>query len=463
MLFYDLRFSLFFVPVLVIHYLLCHFGRREMKNFFLLLASLFFYYTFDLKFLFVLFYVIVINYVSIFLLARKKNKRKKILFFDIVLSLAPLIYFKYTNFIINDVLGVKEQVFGKIILPVGISFFIFQTLSYSIDVYREKENECPSFVDFALYTSFFPTILSGPIERARTLMPQIKTAQVFSFQNLLSGFQLFLWGLFEKIVVADRLSKYVDCIYSDPCIYGTSSILLATIFYGVQIYCDFAGYSNMAIGVGRMLGFEISKNFNFPYFSTTIRSFWRKWHMSLTSWFTEYVYISLGGNRVKESRWIANILIVFLLSGLWHGAAWTFVIWGSIHGFYQIIEHYVVKKKEFSTWWEKMLSWLFMFLIVNFAWMFFRADNIENLWTLIRSLQNISIPLFTYYATQWIFMWGVLLVFLLFEVLMYKRYICVIEMTDSPFSVINLTFLITCMLMVSLFGTNGASFVYFQF
>lgn len=219
----------------------------------------------------------------------------------------------------------------------------------------------------------------------------------------------------------------------------------------------------MAIGIGRMLGFDIRKNFDFPYFATSIRSFWKKWHISLTSWFTEYLYISLGGNRVKEWRWIINILIVFLVSGIWHGAAWTFIIWGLIHGIFQIIEHYTIGKKEYKNHLIRFSQGCLLFIIVTIAFTFFRADNINHAITILSSFKNIEIPLFTMFATQWMLMWGVLFVFTIFEILLYKRYIKIIEPGDNPFLWSNLIFWISCISMITLLGKSGASFVYFQF
>lgn len=465
MLFNDLNFIYYLLPTLVLFYLINRTQRIGLKNSFLLAVSYLFYGLFESKFLFVLMYITLINYITIILLGKSNNsnKRKCLIISNIILSLIPLVFFKYTYFILNDVLGMQGEIIGKIALPVGISFYTFQALSYTIDIYRGKEKELPTLLNFALYTSFFPTVLSGPIERARTLMPQIKNLQRWNFSRFINGIQLFCWGLVQKIVVADRISEYVGYVYEHPSMYGTTTIILAASLYSIQIYCDFAGYSNMAIGVGRMLGFDIRKNFDFPYFTTSIRSFWKKWHISLTSWFTEYLYISLGGNRVKEYRWVINILIVFLVSGIWHGSAWTFIIWGLIHGIYQIIEHYTINKKEIKNHFIRFTQGCLLFIVVTIAWTFFRANNIDHAITVLSSLKNIEIPLFTMFATQWMLMWGVLFVFIISELLLYKRYIKIIETGDNPFLWNNLIFWISCVSMITLLGKSGASFVYFQF
>ena len=461
MLFNDLKFIYFFIPVLIIFHSLNLTKKKWIKNIFLLAASYLFYGLFEPRFLLVLIYITIINYSTIHLLSNKKNKQ--ILTLGIILSLLPLVFFKYTYFLLNDVLGIESEVFGKIILPVGISFFTFQALSYTIDIYRQKENIIPSLLDFSLYTAFFPTILSGPIERARTLMPQIKSLQHYNFNLILNGTQLFIWGIFQKIVVADRISEYVGYVYTSPKNYGTTTILFAIFLYSVQIYCDFAGYSNMAIGIGRMLGFNIRKNFNFPYFSTSIRNFWKKWHISLTSWLTEYVYFSLGGNRVKEWRWMLNILIVFLVSGIWHGAAWTFIVWGGIHGIYQIIEHYILGKTELKHSLSKIVAGSTLCTIVSFAWVFFRANSIEQAWDVLSSLGNLNIPLFTMFTTQFFLMLFVLFIWFIIELTIYKHIIKITESNDNPFTWTNLIFMSLTTLIICSLGTSGTSFVYFQF
>lgn len=459
MLFNDIKFIYFFVPVLVIFYLLNMKSRKWIKNIFLLFASYLFYGLFEAKFLLVLIFITVVNYAVI----RLVHRSKKFIAIGVVLSLLPLAFFKYTYFLLNDVLGIKDHILGGIALPVGISFFTFQALSYTIDIYRGKETELPSFLNFSLYTAFFPTVLSGPIERARTLMPQIRSRQQWDLMLVLNGLQLFIWGLFQKIVVADRITEYIGYVYEHPETYGTTTIILAMSLYSIQIYCDFAGYSNMAIGVGRMMGFDIRKNFDFPYFSTSIRSFWKKWHISLTSWLTEYVYFSLGGNRVKEWRWIFNILIVFLLSGIWHGAAWTFIIWGLIHAIYQVIEHYVLGKKEFNSIMTRIASGAFLFCLVSVAFVFFRADSLDKALLVLSSLRNYDIPLFTMFATQFSLLLFVLVLWFVFELMQFARKVKVSELNDNPFGWINLSFMISTALCVSLLGKGGATFVYFQF
>lgn len=463
MLFNDLKFISFFIPVLIIFYLLNMTKNKNIKNMFLLAASYVFYAMFDAKFLLVLLYVTMVNFLAIKRMMGSKHK-KTIVTAGIVLSLLPLAFFKYTYFILNDLLGIEGQVFGKIALPVGISFFTFQALSYTIDIYREKESEQPSLLNFSLYTAFFPTILSGPIERGRSLMPQIKSLQTWNLNLVMNGLQLFLWGLFLKIVVADRLTTYVNSVYAFPQMYGCNTIILAVILYSVQIYCDFAGYSNMAIGIGRMLGFNIRKNFNFPYFSTSLNNFWKKWHISLTSWLTEYVYFSLGGNRVKEWRWVLNITIVFLVSGIWHGAALTYIIWGLINGIYQIIEHYTIGKKTYNNKLVNTTLGIIVFCVFSISLLFFRAENITHALTILTCMFNSWEPLYLGSAASiFIMMLITLLIGLAFELLLYYRKVTITESTDDAFRIGNLAFMVSMVLLITLIGQSGASFVYFQF
>lgn len=463
MLFNDLNFILFFVPVLVIFYLLNKTGNKIVKNIFLLTASYIFYAMFDAKFLLVLLYVTMVNFLTI-----KKmmvsEERKAIVTIGIVLSLLPLAFFKYTYFILNDLLGIEGQVLGKISLPIGISFFTFQALSYTIDIYRRKETENPSLLNFMLYTAFFPTILSGPIERGRSLIPQIKSLQTWNLNLVVNGLQLFLWGLFMKIVVADRLATYVSSVYAFPQMYGCNTVIFAVILYSIQIYCDFAGYSNMAIGIGRMLGFDLRKNFNFPYFSTSLNEFWKRWHISLTSWLTEYVYFSLGGNRVKEWRWILNIIIVFFVSGIWHGAALTYIIWGLINGVYQIVEHYTIGKRTYSNKFVNIGMGLIVFMVFSISLLFFRADNITHALTILSCVFSPGEPLYLGSAVSiFVMMLLSLAIGLMFEFLLYYRKVTITESNDDAFRSSNLTFMVSMVLLITLIGQSGASFVYFQF
>ena len=318
MFFNSPEYVAFFAIVFVCFILTNKLKTLPLRNVLLLLASCYFYAQLHVWFVLLLLYTTTVNYICGRWIERCQScghGAKSAVGVAIVLSLAILIVFKYAY--IYD---------SSILLPVGLSFFTFQALTYSIDIYRRKIVAEKNPLNVALFIAFFPTLLSGPIERARNLMPQLKQPTMINWDSITSGAGLFVWGMFKKVVIADRLADYVNIAYINPESQSGSTLALAAIFYSFQIYCDFSGYADMAIGSGKILGFKIMENFNFPYCVNTIKEFWRRWHISLTSWFTEYVYISMGGNRVSHIRWLLNISTVFLLSGIWHGATWSFII-----------------------------------------------------------------------------------------------------------------------------------------
>ena len=306
-------------------------------------------------------------------------------------------FFKYYNFFVDSFASLSAS-FGlqpnlttlHIILPIGISFYTFQSLSYSIDIYRGKIQPTNNFISFMAFVSFFPQLVAGPIQRASDLLPQFLKARTFKRDQLVSGFRYILYGLFKKMVIADRLAYFVDRIYDSPERFDGTVLLTATFMFGFQIYCDFSGYSDIAIGSARLLGFDLTQNFKTPYLTRSFRDFWRRWHISLSTWFRDYVYIPLGGNQVSQSRWIFNILLTFTLSGLWHGASLTFIIWGFLHGFFLVSEHYISKivtlPKSFS-W----IGFITTFVMVNLAWVFFRAHTFEQSMFILSSFKNLNL------------------------------------------------------------------------
>jgi D-alanyl-lipoteichoic acid acyltransferase DltB (MBOAT superfamily) len=313
-----------------------------------------------------------------------------------LINLGMLGFFKYYNFFVDSFASLSTN-FGlqpnlktlHIILPIGISFYTFQSLSYSIDIYRGKIQPTNNFISFMAFVSFFPQLVAGPIQRASELLPQFLKARTFKSDRLISGFRFILYGLFKKMVIADRLAYFVDRIYDSPERFDGMVLLAATFMFGFQIYCDFSGYSDIAIGSARLLGFDLTQNFKTPYLSNSFRDFWRRWHISLSTWFRDYVYIPLGGNRVSQSRWIFNILLTFTLSGLWHGASLTFIIWGFLHGFFLVSEHYISKvitlPKSFS-W----IGFITTFVMVNLAWVFFRAHTFDQSMFIFSSFGNLN-------------------------------------------------------------------------
>ena len=395
MLFNSLTYAIFLPIVFAIYWSL--WNNYKWQNIFLLLASYVFYTWWDWRFLGLLVGMSLITW----LVGRKianapegggrcQFVKKLLLVSIIVLDLIVLGVFKYYNFFVNsfaDLFSLQDSIHSlKIVLPLGISFFTFQAISYVVDVYRNKI-ATTSLVDCLLYIGFFPKLLAGPIERPTNLIPQIQKSRVFEYDLAVDGCRQMLWGLFKKVVIADNCALYVNQVYSDYSSQSGSTLLLAAILYTIQIYGDFSGYSDMAIGSAKLLGFRFRDNFLFPYFSRNMNEFWRRWHISLNTWFVDYVYIPLGGSRDGKWHTIRNIMIVFLLSGLWHGADWSFVAWGAYHGLLLVLlillnrntkyEHVVAYDKILPTFFE-LGQMLLVFVLATFGWMMFRADNMSQ-------------------------------------------------------------------------------------
>ncbi len=341
-------------------------------------------------------FTIVIDYFAgIFIEQASGKRRKTFLILSLVANIGVLAIFKYYNFINLNFSHLLESFslsnpipYLSILLPIGLSFHTFQAMSYTIEVYRGNQKAERHFGIYALYVMFYPQLVAGPIERPQNLLPQFRINHDFDYDRVTSGLRLFAWGLFKKVVIADRLALVVDTVYSNPQEYNSMSLIIATVFFSFQIFCDFSGYSDMALGTARVMGFKLMKNFDRPYQSKSISEFWKRWHISLSSWFRDYLYISLGGNKVKISRWYLNLFIVFLVSGLWHGANWTFVIWGALHGFYLV---FALMTKDFREKFNKFflldslpfVSVLTTFILVAFAWVFFRADTVNSAFYII--------------------------------------------------------------------------------
>ena len=319
------------------------------------------------------------------------GKRKRLIWLFAFLGLLPLLIFKYYNFINNSLtdglaaIGLKFSMPGlNWAVPVGISFFTFQAVGYMLDVYHQRVKAEKNLLDYVLFVSFFPQVTSGPISTAEDLMPQIKATHKFDYEQGKQGLKQLLWGMFIKLVIADRLGLFVDTVYANYIHYNGTTCFLASVFYTLQIYCDFAGYSLMAIGIARTLGFNLIDNFRRPYLATSITDFWKRWHISLTRWLTRQVYIPMGGSRCSKPRTYWNIFVTFLVSGIWHGANWTFIVWGCMHGIIQIIEKALGwQKYEGNNWAVKAVRICVTFLLVNFAWVFFRMPDIASASTVV--------------------------------------------------------------------------------
>ena len=400
MLFNSIEFAFFFPLVTVLFFLLSHRYRWLL----LLLASCFFYMFFKPEYILILFFTIVIDYFAGIWIAKEKNKRKRklLLILSIAANVGVLAFFKYFNFLaenINYLLNAPpEQQYIpllNIILPIGLSFHTFQAMSYTIEVYRSNQEPEKHFGIYALYVMFYPQLVAGPIERPQHILHQFYEKKLFNYENMRRGLILIAWGLVKKVVIADRLALFVNQVYSEPSGYQGIPLIIATIFFAFQIFCDFSGYSDIAIGTAKCMGYDLMTNFDRPYMSRSIGEFWRRWHISLSTWFRDYVYISIGGNKVSKFRWYVNILIVFVLSGIWHGANWTFVIWGLLHGVFLVTENKFYQRfpnlKTVSGWLGILLQRTIVFILVMLAWIFFRSSDVSQAFYILQNF-FINIP-----------------------------------------------------------------------
>lgn len=379
MLFNSLQFLIFFPVVTVLYFLF----PQDKKWILLLIASAIFYMAFIPQYILILIVLIFVDYfAAIWIESAKGAKRKLALLLSIAANVGILSVFKYFNFFsanidqILAVLGINVRVpYLSIILPLGLSFHVFQSMSYTIEVYKKKVKTERHLGIYALYVMFYPQLVAGPIERPYGLLPQLHEEHKFDANRVFNGLKLMLWGFFKKVVIADRLAIIVNIVYASPASYSGMELLLATYFFAIQILCDFAGYSDIATGAALVMGMNLRQNFNNPYISSSVSEFWTRWHMSLSTWFRDYVYIPLGGNRVSKIRWCFNIMVVFLVSGLWHGADWKFVLWGALHGVFVIAGSFLSKKIKKV---NKFVSIFLTFNLVSLAWVFFRAQSISD-------------------------------------------------------------------------------------
>ncbi len=368
---------------------------------FLLVVSYILYLNWKPIYVLILLGVTLTTYLSALQIERKRMNARWIMIVGVMLGLLPLFFFKYFIFINEQVyellslVGLRYELQGlNWAVPVGISFFTFQSIGYVWDVYYKKMRAEQDFLTYALFISFFPSILSGPINKASLVIPQLKKLRpYFDYAKAVEGLRMILWGMFMKVVVADRMGLYVDTVLPNYMNYTGVTCFAASLFYSIQIYGDFAGYSLMAIGVGKMLGFELTENFRRPYFAVSVTDFWRRWHISLSTWLKDYIYIPLGGSRCSKLRNYWNILVTFLVSGIWHGANWTFVVWGLCHGLFQIVEKLLGQQNCKYDWLGKSIKIVITFLLINFAWIFFRMPTLTDAFSLIKRIFDISLPM----------------------------------------------------------------------
>lgn len=498
MLFNSIDFLIFLPIVLVIYYII----PMKYKHIWLLISSYYFYMCWNAKYVLLIFVSTVITYLSGILIDKvektwsdvdKLGKYKKlILAISFVSNLGILFYFKYINFTLDIVTRILSKVnismnvpVFDVILPVGISFYTFQALSYSVDVYRGEVAPEHDFFRYALFVSFFPQLVAGPIERSKNLLTQLREPRKFDFGYAFDGIILMLWGFFLKIVLADRIAIFVDTVYGDCEHYQGIYLIVATVLFAVQIYCDFSGYSSIAMGTAKLLGIELMDNFNAPYISTSVADFWRRWHISLTSWFKDYLYIPLGGSKKGILRKYLNKMIVFMLSGLWHGAQLTFVVWGAINGLYQVIGEILmpIREKVSNALGVNrdsegfcVLRAIVTFTMIDFSWIFFRADslgravyiiksifNAENIWTLFDgSLYNCGLD-----DKNFRLMVIAVMILLIADILKRKG-IRVREIILRQDGYIKCLVVSLSILMIMVFGKygpayNAVNFIYFQF
>jgi alginate O-acetyltransferase complex protein AlgI len=487
MLFNSMPFLFFFAIVVAVYFVIPYRFRWIL----LLSASYYFYISWKPAYVILIAMTTLVTYYTGIRMGKitAKSKRKIMLILSLFFNLGFLFVFKYYNFF-NDSLRVIFQHFNlfygspalNVLLPIGISFYIFKNLSYAIDVYRGEQSPEKRLGYYAVYVAFFPQLLAGPIERATRFLPQLYERFGFDYQRVTQGLKLMLWGLFQKMVIADNLAPLVDSVYNDPMHHHGISLLLATLFFAFQIYCDFAGYSDMAIGAAQVMGFTTMDNFNRPYFSKSIPEFWRRWHISLSTWFRDYLYIPMGGNRVSIPRWYFNLFIVLLICGLWHGANWTFIVWGGLHGIYLVFStasQNIREKIHKAIGLDRVprlhayLKVTVTFLLVCFAWIFFRANSLTDALYIVLHLFagwkdifrfNIfnSIPSWEPFRLELVIAVASIGVLILVHLL--QRRGSVVQILSQKPTWVRWSVYYSIILSILLFGNFGSKqFIYFQF
>ncbi|SMC96085.1 MBOAT family O-acyltransferase [Pedobacter africanus] len=477
MLFNSINFAIFLPIVFVLYWFVTN-KNLKAQNILLLVSSYFFYACWDWRFLFLLVFSTALDYYTGLKIASSEKKSMKKFWFwlSITVNLGFLGVFKYYNFFISsfaEAVGQLGMSFNpwtlKVILPVGISFYTFHGLSYVIDIYKERIKPEKDFVDYSVFVSFFPLLVAGPIERATHLLPQIQKKRSFDYARAIDGLRQILWGLFKKVVIADRSAEYVNQIFNHHTDYSGSTHILGAIFFAFQIYCDFSGYSDIALGTARLFGIELLRNFSFPYFSRDIAEFWRRWHISLSTWFRDYLYIPLGGSKGGMWLKIRNTFIIFLVSGFWHGANWTFIIWGFLNALYimpSIIFNtnrnhldIVAQGKIFPTT-REFIAMVITFGLTVFAWIFFRAESVEAAFTYIGEIFSPS--LFTVPYVKPLLL-ALALVFLIVEWLGREGQYALAHFGTSWPRPLRWATYYAILIAIFLFAGGEQQFIYFQF
>lgn len=487
MLFNSLDFAIF-LPIVFVLYWFTFKKSIEIQNSFLLVSSYVFYGWWDWRFLILIFSSSIIDYFigKRINITNKIVVKKILLASTITINIGFLCFFKYFNFFIAN-FTTAFAFFGNnispyslnIILPVGISFYTFQTLSYSIDVYRKKIEASKDLISFLSFVSFFPQLVAGPIERASNLLPQFSKKRVFVYQNAVNGMQQILWGLFKKMVIADNCAIYVNEIFNNYSSQNGSTLVLGAVLFAFQIYGDFSGYSDIAIGVSKLFGFKLKINFNFPYFSRDIAEFWRRWHISLSTWFRDYLYIPLGGSKGSKWKQVRNVFIIFIVSGFWHGANWTFIVWGLINALFFIPLllskrnrnnlNNVAESSNIPTY-KEFLNIITTFIVTTFAWVFFRAENLNHAFKYFKKMFDISFfalpKIFETSTGLFIFpkkLLFLIFVFVIIEWVGRKGEFAIAPVCKRLNFFLRYTFYVTLIISIYWFSNNSHEFIYFQF
>lgn len=480
MLFNSFAYLLFFPIVFFIYHIF--FSKNvKIQNVFLLVASYFFYSWWDWRYLSLILLCSAVNFFAGILLMKTESKkhRKLILTMCCMVSLGVLGIFKYYNFFVSSFVDLLSLMnihihvnILNLILPVGISFYTFHTLTYTIEVYKKRFEPTKDIVSFFLFVSIFPLAMAGPIERATNLLPQLYKKRILNYDEVVAGLRLILWGFFMKVVIADRLSVYVDSVYNNVPHHSGITLVLATVFFSFQIYCDFAGYSNIAIGCGKLLGFNFIKNFNRPYMAVSVADFWKRWHISLSTWFRDYVYIPLGGNRCSTSRNYYNLMVTFLVSGLWHGANWTFLIWGGLNGFFQIVGKMTQPSKKYvfskfpsleSGNMKRIFDILVTFGLISFTWIFFRANNVSDSLLVVKKIFQFKGSLFTNNIES-ILYGSFLIIFLIISDILQEKNSGAHYFLENKHKAIRYSSYALISIIILMIGVfDSSQFIYFQF
>lgn len=498
MLFNSINFLIFFPIVVLIYFTI----PKKIKNIWLLVASYYFYMCWNAKYALLIAFSTVVTYLSgiaMQFVEDKKISEKKIVLYkklivgmSFTVNLSILALFKYLDFFVanlNRVLGFLNVQFVNnpfdLVLPVGISFYTFQALGYTVDVYRKDIEPEKNLLTYALFVSFFPQLVAGPIERSGNLLNQLKTEHSWNYERIKNGILIMLWGYFQKVVIADSIAVVVNTIYNNTEEYAGAYLLVATVLFAVEIYCDFSGYSVIAMGAAKVLGIDLMENFRCPYFADSVADFWRRWHISLSSWFRDYLYIPLGGNRCSKVRHYFNLVLTFFVSGMWHGAKWSFIVWGTLNGIYQVIgkelkgvRDYVVDKLKIdrNSFSHKLFKVMFTFVLIDFTWIFFRADSLTEALRIIKSILTVRNYWIIFDGSLYTlglerpYFWSMIVSVIVLAVVDFVRYRGghILAFIENQAVWFRWAVYITSLLCILIFGVYGpayaaSEFIYFQF